>query len=79
MSYGGFFTEIGKEFLDVATRYDKRRGQTDDVNGLYECNKYGVCLFANLLLILNADEGRFALCSAGRSELRLLSVMDVCG
>ncbi|KAJ8482000.1 hypothetical protein ONZ51_g5643 [Trametes cubensis] len=41
VSYGGFFTEIGKEFLDVATRYDKRRGQTDDVNGLYECNKYG--------------------------------------
>ncbi|KAI9060146.1 GMC oxidoreductase [Trametes sanguinea] len=41
VSYGGFYTEIGQEFLDVAARYDKSRGQTDDVNGLYECNKYG--------------------------------------
>ncbi|KAI0651206.1 alcohol oxidase-like protein [Trametes meyenii] len=41
VSYGGFFTEVGKEFLDVAAEYDKTRGQTDDINGLYECDKYG--------------------------------------
>lgn len=42
ISQGGFFTETGKEFLDVAAQYDKTRGQTDDVNGLFECDKYGV-------------------------------------
>ncbi|RPD77156.1 alcohol oxidase-like protein [Lentinus tigrinus ALCF2SS1-7] len=43
VSYGGIFTEIGKEFLDVAAGYDKSRKSTDgDVNGLYDCNKYGV-------------------------------------
>ncbi|KAI0712761.1 alcohol oxidase-like protein [Cerioporus squamosus] len=41
VSYGGIFTEVGKEFLDVAAEYDKTRGFTDDLNGLYECNKYG--------------------------------------
>ncbi|KAH9920880.1 alcohol oxidase-like protein [Epithele typhae] len=42
VSSGGFYTEVGKEFLDVAAEYDKTRGTTDDVNGLYECDKYGV-------------------------------------
>ncbi|KAI0773655.1 alcohol oxidase-like protein [Fomes fomentarius] len=41
VSYGGFFTEVGQEFLTVAATYDKSRGFSDDVNGLYECNKYG--------------------------------------
>ena len=34
--------DIGKEFLDVAAEYDKTRGLTDDINGLFETNKYGV-------------------------------------
>ncbi|KAI0742831.1 alcohol oxidase-like protein [Daedaleopsis nitida] len=41
ISHGGFFTEVGKEFLDVGPDYDKSRGSTDDINGLYECNKFG--------------------------------------
>ncbi|OJT13847.1 Alcohol oxidase [Trametes pubescens] len=41
VSYGGFSTEVGEEFLNVAAQYDKTRGLTDDVNGLFECNKYG--------------------------------------
>ncbi|KAI0759054.1 alcohol oxidase-like protein [Fomes fomentarius] len=40
VSYGGFFTEPGKEFLEVAAQYDKSRGHTDDVNALYEVNKW---------------------------------------
>ncbi|KAI0744641.1 alcohol oxidase-like protein [Earliella scabrosa] len=41
VSFGGFYTEIGKEFLNVAAEYDKSRGPTDDLNALYDCNKYG--------------------------------------
>ncbi|RDX41074.1 alcohol oxidase-like protein [Lentinus brumalis] len=41
VSYGGLFTEVGREFLDVARVYDTTRGETEDVNGLFECNKYG--------------------------------------
>ncbi|RDX47581.1 alcohol oxidase-like protein [Lentinus brumalis] len=41
VSYGGIFTEIGKEFLDVAAEYDTSRECSDDLNGLYDCNKYG--------------------------------------
>ncbi|KAI0643099.1 alcohol oxidase-like protein [Trametes meyenii] len=42
VSYGGFYAEVGQEFLNVAAQYDKRRGPTDDVNGLFDCNRYGV-------------------------------------
>lgn len=42
VSWGGFYTEIGQEFLKVGAEYDKNRGATDDINGLFECNKYGV-------------------------------------
>ncbi|KAI0643101.1 alcohol oxidase-like protein [Trametes meyenii] len=41
VSYGGFYPEVGQEFLNVAAQYDKSRGLTDDVNGLFDCNKYG--------------------------------------
>ncbi|KAL1950095.1 hypothetical protein VTO73DRAFT_5217 [Trametes versicolor] len=41
VSYGGFSSEVGEEFLNVAAQYDKTRGLTDDVNNLYDCNKYG--------------------------------------
>lgn len=46
VSYGGFNTEVAQEFLNVAAQYDKTRGQTDDVNDLYGCNKYGVRLLS---------------------------------
>ncbi len=42
VSYGGAFLEAAKEFLDVAAQYDSARGFTDDINGLFETNKYGV-------------------------------------
>ncbi|KAJ6574745.1 GMC oxidoreductase-domain-containing protein [Mycena capillaripes] len=41
VSYGGAFTNLGQDFLDVATRYDLARGTTDDPNGLFSCNQYG--------------------------------------
>lgn len=54
VSYGGLFTNLGQQFLDVAARYDKERGSTDDVNGLFSCNAYGVriiIIIPNLPLI----------------------------
>jgi hypothetical protein len=42
VSYGGAYTNVGKQFLDVAAKYDTERGQTDDVNNLFSCNAYGV-------------------------------------
>ncbi|KAF7340007.1 GMC oxidoreductase [Mycena venus] len=41
VSYGGAFTNIGQQFLDVAARYDTARGTTNDPNGLFSCNEYG--------------------------------------
>ncbi|KAI0819181.1 alcohol oxidase-like protein [Trametes gibbosa] len=41
VSYGGFYAEVGQEFLNAAAQYDRARGLTDDVNELFECNKYG--------------------------------------
>ncbi|KAI8986149.1 alcohol oxidase-like protein [Trametes punicea] len=42
VSYGGAgFLQVGQEFLSVVSQYDKTRGFSEDVNGLYECNKYG--------------------------------------
>ncbi|KAJ6519466.1 GMC oxidoreductase-domain-containing protein [Mycena sanguinolenta] len=41
VSYGGAFTNVGQQFLDVAARYDTGRGTTDDPNGLFSCNEYG--------------------------------------
>ncbi|KAJ7275401.1 GMC oxidoreductase-domain-containing protein [Mycena haematopus] len=44
VSYGGAFTNVGQQFLDVAARYDTGRGATDDPNGLFTCNEYGLML-----------------------------------
>ncbi|GJE92907.1 GMC oxidoreductase [Phanerochaete sordida] len=41
VSYGGIFTNIGKEFLAVGAAYDPQRGSTDDPNNLFEVDKYG--------------------------------------
>ncbi|KAK7471925.1 hypothetical protein VKT23_000027 [Stygiomarasmius scandens] len=41
VSWGGTFTNVGAQFLDVANAIDKDRGPIDDVNGLYHCNGYG--------------------------------------
>ncbi|KAF8213497.1 hypothetical protein K438DRAFT_1956877 [Mycena galopus ATCC 62051] len=41
VSYGGVFTKVGQQFLDMAPRYDTSRGMTEDPNGLFSCNEYG--------------------------------------
>ena len=42
VSYGGLFTNVGQQFLEVAARYDTERTLMDDPNGLFKCNAYGV-------------------------------------
>jgi alcohol oxidase len=42
VSYGGAYTNVGKQFLDVAAAYDKERSHTNDPNALFSCNEYGV-------------------------------------
>ena len=45
VSYGGAYTNVGKQFLEVAAAYDRERGSTDDINGMLastSINKYGV-------------------------------------
>ncbi|KIM84345.1 alcohol oxidase [Piloderma croceum F 1598] len=44
VSHGGAYTNIGKQFLEVAAAYDKERGSTDDINSMLadtSINKYG--------------------------------------
>ncbi|KIJ66955.1 GMC oxidoreductase [Hydnomerulius pinastri MD-312] len=41
VSWGGVYTNVGRQFLDVASQFDKERGSIGDVNGLYKCNAYG--------------------------------------
>lgn len=42
VSLGGHYTNIGKQFLEVAAKFDGERGTTEDANGLFSCNSYGV-------------------------------------
>ncbi|KAF8905672.1 GMC oxidoreductase-domain-containing protein, partial [Mucidula mucida] len=42
VSLGGTVTNVGKQFLDVASKIDKDRGKIEDPNGLYKCDGYGV-------------------------------------
>lgn len=51
VSYGGIFTNIGQQFLDAVALYDEERGFTEDVNGLFSCNAYGVSI---ALIILDS-------------------------
>ncbi|KAH8079784.1 alcohol oxidase-like protein [Cristinia sonorae] len=42
ISSGGVYGNVGKDFLDVAAKYDSQRAFTTDVNGLVSgCNEYG--------------------------------------
>ncbi|KAI0337230.1 alcohol oxidase [Trametopsis cervina] len=41
VSYGGFFTNIGQDFLAIAPKYDPTRGVSDDVNDLFNVNVHG--------------------------------------
>lgn len=42
ISHGGVYTNVGKQFLDVAVQYDKTRGTTDDPSDMIGINAYGV-------------------------------------
>ncbi|KIJ67569.1 GMC oxidoreductase [Hydnomerulius pinastri MD-312] len=43
VSYGGCFTDVGIQALDVAAKYDPGRKITDDSNDLTTCNTYSHC------------------------------------
>ena len=45
VSYGGAFTNIGKDFLEVGPKYDAKRGTTDDPNDLFNVDVFGVSRF----------------------------------
>ena len=50
VSHGGVFTNVGKQFLDVASKWDTERGSTDDINGMVaetSINKYGVGILSS--------------------------------
>ena len=42
VSYGGYFTNIAKAFLEVGKQYDTDRGSTDDASDMININAYGV-------------------------------------
>ncbi|KAI0337223.1 alcohol oxidase [Trametopsis cervina] len=41
VSYGGLYSNIGREFVDIGPKYDPSRGTTDDPNDLYNVNRHG--------------------------------------
>lgn len=41
VSHGGQFTNVGRDFLDVARAFDPARAHTDDPNQVYASNAYG--------------------------------------
>lgn len=42
VSYGGKFTNIAQNFLDVAQQFDKTREVIEDPNQIYKSDAYGV-------------------------------------
>lgn len=42
VSYGGFYTNVGKMFLEMAAEYDKGRQYTEDLVDMHTVNVYGV-------------------------------------
>lgn len=42
MSFAHDVLNVSDEFISVAERFDKDRGMTDELNGFFSCNKYGV-------------------------------------
>jgi hypothetical protein len=69
VSYGGAYTNVGQQFLDIAREYDSERGQTDDGNDLYNCNTYNVSsvILFNILWTLTM--------TTEMAKVRSLSVM----
>lgn len=42
VSYGGCFTDVGRQALEVAAKYDPGRKVADDSNDLSTCDTYSV-------------------------------------
>ena len=42
VSYGGYFTNVARDFLEVGRQYDTGRGSTDDPSDMININAYGV-------------------------------------
>ncbi|KAI0790978.1 GMC oxidoreductase-domain-containing protein [Abortiporus biennis] len=40
VSYGGIFTNVGQNFLEMTSKYDPKRKTTVDANGFYSCDEY---------------------------------------
>lgn len=60
ISHGGRNTNIGKEFLEVASQYDHDRGMSTDTNDFRTVNVYGV----SFLLVVVSETQVFT-CSLG--------------
>lgn len=50
VSYGGIFTNIGKDFLAVGEKYDPSRGSSEDPNDLHNVNVHGVRYAATFIM-----------------------------
>lgn len=62
VSYGGAFTSVGKEYLEVAKKYDPSRGSTEDPNDLGEVNVFGVCV--SVVSLIDTASNLVMLCTA---------------
>lgn len=69
VSYGGAYTNVGQQFLNVAETYDKERPELADINGLHQTNGYGVSLLVAPLLTLTNS----ITCRDGRSQSKDMS------
>lgn len=77
ISHGGLFTSVGREFLDVAARYDMRRERTDDPNDMHECNTYGVEFFSVMTFDFCLGLGFRVLTSCAFVPLRYIEMANV--
>ena len=44
MSYASDFINIAENFLEVAPKFDKERGLSDDTDAFFQAEKYGVSI-----------------------------------
>lgn len=75
VSYGGFFSEAGKQFLDIGPKYDKRRvlGKDGNACGVSSINTFAVsqmlvppmrCYFnMNLIISVGQSKKKFMILS----------------
>ncbi|TFY83875.1 hypothetical protein EWM64_g150 [Hericium alpestre] len=66
VSNGGIYTNVGQQYLDVATRFDTARKPGEDVNDLASVNIYGDDLWCPMLNIVGAHLCRWIDKETGR-------------